>query len=91
MNEMSAIYNSLIEILEERGMIVFEKENDDFDIRDYIADSIHFIEFIVQVEERFKIELSDEFSLYDVLASAKGFTNKLLDQINKNYHDYDNK
>lgn len=68
----------LIDILEEMGFVVFEKDEDDFCLGDYIIDSIQFIQFIVNIEKVLGVELSDDFLQYDILSSANGLANKLL-------------
>lgn len=68
----------LIKILEEMGFIIFEKNDDDFDIGDYITDSIRFIQFIINIEQLIGLELPDDFLQFDVLASANGLANKLI-------------
>ena len=75
----------LIEILEEMGFIVFEKDDDDFDIGDYITDSIQFIQFIINIEQLIGTELPDDFLQFDVLASANGLANKLISFCDQNH------
>lgn len=71
------IYNSIVDCMEQMGYVVFEKDELDFNIGDYITDSINFIEFIVKLEEIWNVELPDDFLSYDVLFSAKVFAEKL--------------
>lgn len=59
----------LINILEDMGFFVLDQEQD-FDIRDYISDSIQFMDFIVRIEDKLQIELSDDFLDYDLLLSS---------------------
>ncbi len=40
---------------------------------DYLADSIQFIGFIVDVEKTFEMEMPDEYLLYDSIASLHSF------------------
>ena len=74
---MKSTYEKLLEILEEMGFMLFEEGNDDFAISDYIADSLGFITFILEIEKNFEIELSDDFLNYELLVSAKGFADKI--------------
>ena len=74
---MENIYNDIISILENMGYVVFEKNEDDFSISDYIGDSIRFIHFIISIEEKYSIELSDDFLDFNLLSSAKGLSNKI--------------
>ena len=66
----------LISILENMGYLVMEPQND-FDIRDYIIDSIQFMEFIIGIESVLQFELTDDFLNYDLLASMDAFANKV--------------
>lgn len=76
-------YKIITRILaEEFAFILLEDNKDDFSISDYVVDSITFIQFIVKIEEEIKHELPDDFLLYDMLDSAKGFAEKLDDFIN---------
>ncbi|MCI8717382.1 MAG: hypothetical protein K1W19_06350 [Lachnospiraceae bacterium] len=66
----------LINILEDMGFFVLDQEQD-FDIRDYISDSIQFMDFIVRIEDKLQIELSDDFLDYDLLLSSVALANKI--------------
>ena len=48
-NANNTTYLALISMLEEIGYIVFEKDQEDFSISDYIADSMEFIQFILRI------------------------------------------
>ena len=76
-NANNTTYLALISMLEEIGYIVFEKDQEDFNISDYIADSMQFVQFILKIEEYYNIELSEDFLLYEILISAKGLANKI--------------
>ena len=58
------------------GFFVLDQEQD-FDIRDYISDSIQFMDFIVRIEDKLQIELSDDFLDYDLLLSSVALANKI--------------
>ena len=81
---MEKIYKIIIDVLEEMGYLIFEKEDEDFDISSYILDSLQFIDFIIRIEENLGKELSEDFLLYDLLLSAKGFSNKILGFLSEN-------
>ena len=66
----------LINILEDMGFFVLDQEQD-FDIRDYISDSIQFMDFIVRIEDKLQIELSEDFLDYDLLLSSVALANKI--------------
>ena len=71
-------YQILIEILEENfGIFIIEDKEKDFSINDYITDSLLFIQFVLAIEEKIGAELSDDFLDFEILNSAKGFSEKL--------------
>ena len=76
---MTFTYEMLIRILVERlGFVVLDDdEQDDFAISDYVTDSITFIQLLIAIEAELGKELTDDFLNYDILSSAKGFTEKL--------------
>lgn len=76
---MEKMREIIVAILEEMGFIIFEKDEEDFNIGDYITDSIQFIEFIISIERVLGMELTDDFLGFEVLISANGLSNKLLD------------
>ena len=64
----------MFEVLNDIGVICDEEKMEgDIDLRDYIIDSVLFIGFIVEIENKFNIELDDNFLLYDNLRSMNGF------------------
>ena len=69
----------LVEILEKMGFTIFEKDDNDFNIGDYITDSIQFIQFMIAIEQLLGTELPDDFLQFDVLTSTNGLANKLVD------------
>ena len=74
----SVAYQILMKVLEDSlGIVILEKEKEDFSISDYIYDSIVFIQFIVALENELKIDLSDDFLDFELLHSANGFAEKL--------------
>lgn len=79
---MTTTYQMLLRILiEQFGVVIFDNEIEDFAITDYVTDSISFIQFITFIEEEIGNELPDDFLLYDIVRSAKGFAEKLDDFI----------
>ncbi len=75
---MQRMKDLLAAILEEMGFIIFDIDNEDFAISDYITDSIQFLNFIISIEQLLGIELTDDFLKVDILSSANGLANKLL-------------
>lgn len=74
---MTDTYEKLYNILQDMGYMFFDEIEDDFAISDYIGDSFSFIEFIVNIETKFEIELSDDFLAYELLESARGLASKI--------------
>ena len=75
---MTHSYQIVSKIMQENlGIFIFEDEQEDFAISDYIPDSIMFIQFIIALEEELGTELSDDFLDFEILNSAKGFAEKL--------------
>lgn len=76
------IEEKLNKILHDMGFIIFEdEESDDVNLQNYIIDSIQFVDFIVRIEEEFKILLPDEFLDYSNLYSMCGFGEMLEDYL----------
>ena len=80
MNSLQIIEEKLAEIAEENGILV-----DDYDLNliEYIPDSITFITFIFTIEERFDIEMPDDFMLIETLGSIKELA-MIIDDIIQN-------
>jgi acyl carrier protein len=68
------IREKIIDTLVASG-IYFDRGNEeaDVDLREYITDSLQFINFIVELEKELDIEFPDEALVYDNLASLNGF------------------
>lgn len=70
------IKKQIFEIFDENGIYIAESEmQEDIDLREYLVDSIQFVYFIVELEERLGVELPDEILIYDNLSSLNGFIN----------------
>lgn len=51
----------ILDFFEENGVYMGEvNENDDIDLHEYIADSMQYVYFIVELEKKLGIELPDE-------------------------------
>lgn len=66
--ELQEIRKKVVEALEECGIYI-EDNGEDFDVREYFEDSIHFISSIVQIENAFHIELPENALYFDDLDS----------------------
>lgn len=66
----------VLKVLNEIGYVVLDVE-DDFNLQDYIVDSLQFIEFIIGIEKEIGFALSEDFLDYNLLLSTNGFSEKL--------------
>ena len=67
--------NRIIKCLEQVGLVIEEKSKTaDFELSNYLEDSIVFIQFIVSLEEEFEIEFPDEYLLIDKLSSLSALS-----------------
>ena len=72
------IRSKIISLFEENGVHLDLRLNEqDIDLRDYIYDSLHFVSFVVELEEALEIEIADEMLLYENLSSLNGFANMI--------------
>ncbi len=75
------VRKTLISIFEELGIIIEEEE--DFDIQEYIVDSLVYMSLIVNMEQRFGIEIPDDFLLISKMNSFNAYCESLLALINE--------
>lgn len=77
---MMNVKNTIKEALTLSGMYLpAENEPEDLDLREYIIDSIGFMSFIVELENRLGIYFPDERLDFEVLSSLNGFTEMIED------------
>ena len=70
------IKKQIFEIFDVNGIYIEPDDTgEDIDLREYLVDSIQYVYFIVELEERLGVELPDEILIYDNLASLNGFVN----------------
>ena len=72
----------ILEVFSDMGIMIFDDPSDDFALHSYIADSLVFIDFIVRIEKKLGVELTDDYLDNDILNSAKGFSAKLEEYVN---------
>ena len=72
MIKIDFIKHKIIECLEINGIFI-DSINEDFDLRQYIIDSMQFIGTIVTIEDELKIEIPPVYLHYDNLASFTAF------------------
>ena len=66
-------------VLDEMGLVVIEANLEDYNLQDYIIDSLQYIDFIVRIEEKLEVQLPDDFFNLDLLVSSKAFALKISD------------
>ncbi len=57
--------------------------NIDYDLNDYLLESIQFISFIAQVEQELNIELPDDMLIVDAVKSLDAFSERISDLISE--------
>lgn len=62
----------IVQVLEEMGILV-EKDEMDVNLQEFIVDSIQFITFIVNVEEKLNLTFPDEYLNYDSIETLAKF------------------
>lgn len=77
---MKEIREKIIECLENLGFVLDKmSEEKDVDLSEYILDSIDFVQFLVELEETFAIDIPDSMLGIDVLKSLNGLANMILE------------
>ena len=71
---MDDITERILNCLLELG-IDFEQEENNFELTDYIEDSLTFISFVSELENEFDIEIPDEYLLQGVLGTLNDLKN----------------
>lgn len=70
----AAIYETLLE-----SGIMIDSIEEDLDLRDFIQDSLQFISFAVNLEQKLNVELDDELLLFDSVASFNNYSQRIYD------------
>lgn len=70
----AVIYETLLE-----SGIMINSTDEDLDLRDFFQDSLQFISFAVNLEQKLNIELSDELLLFDSIASFNNYSQRIYD------------
>ena len=73
----------MYEVLTELGIECNLKEGEDLNLQEFIEDSFSFINFIVSIEEKFNVEIPDEFLSYETIQSMNGLL-ELIETCNDN-------
>lgn len=73
------IKQCIFNVLNESGIYIDECEkNKDIDLREYLVDSLQYVNFIIEMEAYLGYELPDEVLAYESLASINGFANMII-------------
>jgi acyl carrier protein len=68
------VYNDVIECFQALGIVV---EKDNFYIKDYIEDSVTYVTFIVELEQKFGVEITDEYLGTKALETMQDIVNMI--------------
>ena len=72
---LSAVKSVIFDVLQEQGIMI-DPTDEDFDLREFIQDSLQFITFIVALEQQMEIEI------YDAITSFNNFSSNIYEIIN---------
>ena len=76
--ETNKVVMEIVEVLDDMGLVIdFNEDKMDFDLREYIVDSLEFVSFIMEIEQHFDIEIPSELLIYDNIKSTVGFANMI--------------
>lgn len=54
----------LFECMDNIGVFINPEDESDVQLENYIQDSIHFIMFVVEIENQFNIEIPDDYLIF---------------------------
>lgn len=83
MQTIKEIKQGLFKCMDNIGIILENDDDKDFDLSEYIFDSITYINFLYQIEEYFSLELNDEMFLVNSMNSFNNYC-QLIQQALKN-------
>lgn len=78
-----SIKEEIIKILEDNGLVAETEDNGDAFLDISTIDSITFISFIIDVENKLEIVFPDDLLSIDVLQSLNGFVGLLYELVNE--------
>ena len=78
---LSAVKSVIFDVLQEQGIMI-DPTDEDFDLREFIQDSLQFITFIVALEQQMEIEIYDELLQFDAITSFNNFSSNIYEIIN---------
>lgn len=79
---------AIIQCMNDVGIIVDDVNLNESDINliEYNIDSILFISLLVNIEDKFKIVIPDEYMTYEILQSYYGFSNIIKELVKDKFH-----
>ncbi len=78
------VKEKMLMALDEIGIIV-DSTQEDFDLQEYIIDSLSFISFIVNLEQQLDIEIPDDMLLITKMHSFAAYCEVMLNVVNGTY------
>ncbi len=79
---MNKVKNSVIEVLNELGIETGDIGENDADLTEFITESIMFISFIVELEDKLEIEIPEELLNVNSIKSFNSFSAILEEFLN---------
>lgn len=87
---MDDIKKLILEILDKNGIYIAPTEaEEDLDLREFILDSLQYVNLIVELEKSLDIEFPDEILQYDNLSSINGFVSLISEMLQESRDDDD--
>ncbi len=72
------VKEKMLKIINDIGIYIDRKECDkDIDLAEYITDSLTFIMLLVEIEERFKVEITEDMLLLENIKSFNALAEKI--------------
>lgn len=81
---LNDIREKLLAVLDELGIII-DNTLEEFDLQEYITDSITFITFIVNIEKQLGVEIPDDMLLITKMHSFVAYCEAMLNVVNSTY------
>ena len=78
MEKYEEVRKRVIQCIEQLGFFI-DRDSEDVDLSESIIDSLTFVQFLVELEEEFKVEIPDELLGMDMIKSLNGITNMVSD------------
>lgn len=79
--EVKEIEKIIYDVLQETGILI-DRSEEDIDLRDFFQDSVQYISFVVNLEQRLGIEIPDDMLLLDSMASFHNFCTRVCSLVN---------